>query len=50
MSDSALDHTEQTEEHFRPTGTLFILAVFVLTLILLWLSVFLILASRGVTS
>ena len=37
------------EEHFRPVGTLFILAVFVITLILLWASVYVILLSRGVT-
>ena len=39
------------EDHeFRPTGTVFILAMFVLTLILLWLSVYVILLSRGVTT
>ena len=38
------------EEHFRPVGTLFILAVFVITLILLWASVYVILLSRGVTT
>lgn len=38
------------EEHFRPVGTAFILAIFVLTLILLWLSVYVILISRGVTT
>ncbi len=37
------------EEHFRPIGTIAILAAFVLTLILLWLSVYVILISRGVT-
>ena len=37
------------EEHFRPVGTLFVLAVFVITLILLWASVYVILLSRGVT-
>lgn len=37
------------EEHFRPVGTLFVLAVFVLTMILLWASVYVILLSRGVT-
>lgn len=39
-----------SEEHFKPVGTLFILGVFVLTLILLWGSVYLILLSRGVTT
>ncbi len=38
------------EEHFRPIGTIAILAAFVLTLILLWLSVYVILLSRGVTA
>jgi hypothetical protein len=47
------DNTEPDngdQEHFRPTGTVFILAAFVLTLILLWLSVYVILISRGVTT
>lgn len=38
------------EEHFKPTGTLFVLAIFVATIILLWGSVYVILLSRGVTS
>ena len=37
-------------EHFKPTGTIFILGVFVLALILLWASVYVILLSRGVTT
>lgn len=37
------------EEHFRPNGTIFILVLFVAALILLWLSVYAILLSRGVT-
>ena len=40
--------TNQNEE-FKPKGTLLILAIFVVTLILLWGSVYLILLSRGVT-
>jgi len=40
--------TNQNEE-FKPKGTLLILAIFVVTLILLWGSVFMILLSRGVT-
>lgn len=40
---------ETDQEHFKPTGTIFILAAFVLTIILLWASVYLILLSRGVT-
>ncbi|MEM9560992.1 MAG: cytochrome c oxidase subunit 2A [Actinomycetota bacterium] len=38
------------EEHFRPVGTVFLLAMFVLTMILLWASVYVILISRGVTT
>ncbi len=38
------------EEHFKPVGTWFILGVFVLTIILLWGSVYLILISRGVNT
>lgn len=37
------------DEHFRPNGTIFILLLFVAALILLWLSVYVILVSRGVT-
>lgn len=37
-------------EHFKPVGTVVILAAFVLTIILLWGSVYLILLSRGVTT
>lgn len=40
----------EEEEHFVPRGTLFILAIFVLALILLWASVYVILLSRGVTT
>ena len=36
-------------EHFKPVGTVFILALFVAALILLWLSVYVILLSRGAT-
>jgi hypothetical protein len=38
------------QEHFKPTGTVFILAIFVATIILLWGSVYVILLSRGVTT
>jgi hypothetical protein len=41
--------TEPVEEHFKPTGTLFVLALFGATIVLLWLSVYVILLSRGVT-
>ena len=41
--------TSADEEHFKPVGTMFILAMFVAALILLWASVYVILISRGVT-
>lgn len=47
------DHPEMGAdevEHFKPVGTIFILAVFVLTIIVLWGSVYLILLSRGVNT
>lgn len=37
-------------EHFKPVGTVFILSAFVLTIILLWGTVYLILLSRGVNT
>jgi flagellar basal body-associated protein FliL len=44
------DHeNSEHEEEFKPKGTIVILLIFVLTLILLWGSVYLILLSRGVT-
>ena len=36
-------------EHFKPVGTVFILVMFVAALVLLWLSVYVILLSRGAT-
>jgi hypothetical protein len=36
-------------DDFRPRGTIVILVLFVLALIILWASVYLILLSRGVT-
>lgn len=41
--------TDESDEHFKPTGTIFLIAVFVATLFLLWGSVYVILLSRGVT-
>ncbi|MEZ5228334.1 MAG: hypothetical protein R2710_17170 [Acidimicrobiales bacterium] len=35
------------EEHFKPTGTIFFVALFVAALILLWASVYVILAEPG---
>lgn len=47
--DAQTDDLEQATEHFKPTGTLFVLGLFVATTILLWASVYIILLSRGVT-
>ena len=40
---------ESDDEEFKPVGTVFILVMFVAALILLWLSVYVILLSRGAT-
>lgn len=37
------------EDEFKPTGTVFVLTLFLITTILLWASVYVILLSRGVT-
>jgi hypothetical protein len=37
-------------EHFKPVGTVFLLAMFVVMIVLLWASVYIILISRGVTT
>ncbi|MCB9133898.1 MAG: cytochrome c oxidase subunit 2A [Anaerolineales bacterium] len=39
----------EPQEEFHPKGTALVLAVFVITLILLWGSVYLIMLSRGMT-
>ena len=39
----------EPEEEFKPTGTIFLLGCFVAMLILLWVTVYLILLSRGAT-
>ena len=52
MASPALDqHQDEIDEpeHFKPTGTIFVLVLFVATIILLWASVYVILLSRGVT-
>lgn len=41
--------TESDAEEFQPRGTVAILIMFVLAIIILWGSVYLILLSRGVT-
>jgi len=47
--DDQFDDDAYETEHFKPTGTLFVLGLFVATTILLWVSVYVILLSRGVT-
>ena len=47
MSDSHIDTAP--EEEFTPRGTIAVVGLFVATLILLWLSIYLILIARGVT-
>lgn len=53
MGSTAVDDqtgdNEYVTEHFKPTGTIFVLGLFVATTILLWASVYLILLNRGVT-
>jgi hypothetical protein len=43
------EHGNSENEEFEPKGTMIILLIFVITLILLWGSVYVILLSRGVT-
>lgn len=38
------------DEDFKPRGTVAIVALFAVTLILLWLSIYFILIARGVTT
>lgn len=47
--DDQIDDNVYETEHFKPTGTIFVLGLFVATTILLWASVYLILLNRGVT-
>ena len=37
------------DEEFRPTGTIAILAIFVITLIAIWATIYMILVGRGGT-
>ncbi len=39
----------ENNKEFHPKGTMAVLLIFVLTMILLWGSIFMILLSRGVT-
>ncbi len=38
-----------SQEEFRPTGTMTILFIFLVTLIVLWVTIYMILLGRGVT-
>jgi hypothetical protein len=49
MSDKAGSPVEFDEQSFKPTGTVAVVALFVVVLALLWLSIYLILIARGVT-
>lgn len=49
MADDAGLTDEEFEANFRPTGTITVVVLFVILLILLWSSIYLILISRGVT-
>ena len=40
----------RADEDFKPRGTMAIVALFTATLVLLWLSIYLILIARGVTT
>ena len=40
---------EKGKDEFRPTGTLAILAIFVVTLIAIWATIYMILVGRGGT-
>ncbi|GAB4579749.1 MAG: hypothetical protein Fur0022_24880 [Anaerolineales bacterium] len=41
--------TDEPQEEFHPKGTALVLAIFLIVLILLWGSVYLIMLQRGVT-
>ena len=48
MNEQKPDETPH-EEEFHPRGTIVVLGIFLLTLIVLWASVYVILLQRGVT-
>lgn len=48
-ADDAPESASDAPEHFTPRGTIFLLVCYVAVIILLWISVYLILLSRGVT-
>lgn len=43
------DTTTEDDAHFRPVGTIALLAVVVVLVVLLWFSVYLVMLSRGPT-
>ena len=49
-ADNAGSPVEFDESTFKPTGTVAVVALFVVVLALLWLSIYLILIARGVTT
>jgi len=40
---------DKGDDEFRPTGTLAILAIFIITLIAIWTTIYMILVGRGGT-
>ncbi|MBI4761878.1 MAG: cytochrome c oxidase subunit 2A [Chloroflexota bacterium] len=40
---------DKADDEFRPTGTVVILAIFVVTLIVIWATIYMILIGRGGT-
>lgn len=49
FEEAVMSNKKGNEEEFRPTGTVTVLIIFLITLIVLWASVYMILLSRGVT-
>ncbi|MCP4308994.1 MAG: cytochrome c oxidase subunit 2A [bacterium] len=43
------DNGNETEGEFKPTGTVAFVAAFVVVLMLMWFSIYIILLSRGAT-
>ena len=50
MATDSQEVSSAETEHFKPVGTVFILVMFVITLLILWGSVYLILISRGMNT
>ncbi len=41
---------KKSNDEFRPTGTMAVLAIFIITLVVLWVSIYMIMLQRGLTS